>query len=252
MPRFQPTVAEAHKLFPEFVASVICDGATCNEEALGAPVKIILAALRLIHSSNQNREALIASLTREAPEADAIIEESLRKHFESLDPSKARILCVTTDYDNDAMWGNYADSHRGCVLGFKHIKELSTPLLAAQPVAYSQDQPVVGSGLDFLLYGDTQELRKRTQEAVCCTKKPSWSYEKEWRAITWRRGEKEEAQFGDYPFIPEELESVTLGVRTSREIQDEVQARLFERYPSATLYRMSMQNGELTRQVVSQ
>ncbi len=251
MPRFQPTVAEAHKLLPEFIARVIFDGAPIDMDALSPLMKNFFGVLKVLYPNGEKRKELTALLERDAPDSDAHIESTLRAHFESLDSSKARILCVTTEYDNDAMWGNYADAHRGCVLGFKHIEALSTPLLAAKPVAYSAENPIVGSGLDFLIYGNTEELRNRTQEAVCYTKKISWSYEREWRALTWRSREKEDAQFGDYSFYPTELESVTLGVRTPKDVQDEIQALLVAQYPDTTLHQMKLLNGGLTRKRLS-
>jgi len=40
-----------------------------------------------------------------------------------------------------------------------------------------------------LLYGDTQELRQKTIEAIFYTKQINWAYENEWRVITWRHNE---------------------------------------------------------------
>lgn len=40
-----------------------------------------------------------------------------------------------------------------------------------------------------LLYGDSPDLPARTMSAVCFSKKLNWSYEQEWRALTWRREE---------------------------------------------------------------
>ena len=161
------------------------------------------------------------------------------------------MLCVTTEYDNDAMWANYAENHTGCVLGFKHIEELSTPLLVAQPVKYSEERPIVGSGLDFLLYGDSSELGRRTLEAVCFTKKIGWSYESEWRVLTWRPNEHD-LKHGDYRFYPEELESITLGARTSPATEAKVRQLMLAKYPSAILYRVALKNGETVRTKVSQ
>jgi hypothetical protein len=157
------------------------------------------------------------------------------------------VLCVAAEYDNDAMWANYAANHTGCVLGFRHIEQLSTPLLEAQPVTYSEGRPVVGSGVDFLLYGDTSELRERTLKAVCFTKKSAWSYECEWRVLTWRPNEADR-QYGDYHFHGEELESVTLGARSSQETEAKVREFLLSKYPpSTTLYRIGVTNGEAVR-----
>lgn len=249
MPRFDPSIAEAYALLPEAIASSIFDGATLKEEQLGPPMKRLLQLARFLATNGAKRSDLVEMLKLQAPDADHKIEAGLRQHFEAMDPKKARVLCVTTDYTNDAMWGNYAESHTGCVLGFRDIEELSTPLLEAQPVTYTEDRPVVGSGLDFLLYGDSTELRKNTLRAVCFTKKIGWSYEQEWRALTWRPNEHSK-QHGDYLFYPDELESVTLGARASNETEERIREVLSTKYPTTTFYRMKVVNGELKRSPV--
>lgn len=246
MPCFDPTVAYAHKLLPEVIAGAVFDGAMLNETRLSPRMKVLLHLVKGLAATGLKRKDLLEVLASEVPDTDDRIEAGLREHFEALDLSKARVLCVTTEYNSDAMWGNYAEAHAGFVLGFKHIEKRSTPLLEAQPVAYSEERPVVGSGLDFLLYGDTSELRARTHRAVCYTKKRAWSYEQEWRALTWRPNEHDK-QHGDYLFYPEELESVTLGARASESTEAKVREVLSAKYPSAILYRMKVRSGELTR-----
>jgi len=246
MPRFDPSVADAHKLLPEIIVNAVLDGAVLDEARLGAPMKVLLNLVKGLAASGLNRKNLLDMLESSAPDADERIEAELREHIEAQDLGKARVLCVTTEYDNDAMWGNYGEAHSGCVLGFRHIESLSTPLLEAKPVAYSEGRPIVGSGLDFLLYGDTSELRERTLQAVCFTKKLAWSYEHEWRALSWRPNEHGK-QHGDYLFHPNELESVTLGARASASTTASVRGVLAQRYPSTKLFQMQVTNGELLR-----
>lgn len=246
MPRFAPTVVEAHKLLPEVITSAVFDGAPLDEKLLSSSMKALLDYAKKLAASGRNREELHRLLSSDAPDADQQIEASLRAHFNNQNQGNARVLCVTTEFDNDAMWGNYGEAHSGCVLGFRHIADLSTPLLEAHPVIYSEQRPVIGSGLDFLLYGDTQKLRTRTLKAVCYTKKLMWSYEREWRALTWRPNEHGKA-YGDYLFYPDELESVTLGARASKSIETNVRKMLSSKYPSAALYQMDVKNGELRR-----
>ncbi|OLU10180.1 hypothetical protein BVK87_01740 [Achromobacter denitrificans] len=226
------------------------DGEGLDEDRLGPSTKELLVLIRQLVASGLSREELHQMLHMAQPDIDDRIATTLRNYFEALDINKARVLCVTTDFSIDAMWGNYAGSHTGCVLGFQHIEERSTPLLAARKVTYLDECPVVGSGLDFLLYGDTSELREKTLHAVCFTKKSSWSNEQEWRVLTWRNDEGGR-QYGDYQFYPEELESVTLGNRTSEATEARVRELLKERYPNTALYRMGVSNGDLMRELIS-
>lgn len=246
MPRFEPTIANAQTLYAELIASVVFDGVAIDEKRMRAPIKALLNCVKQLAANGQSKASLITFLRMGQSNADLRVEERLRQHFEEIDLNRARVLCVTTSYKNHAMWGNYAESHTGCVLGFRHIEALSTPLLEARQVSYSEDQPVVGSGLDFLLYGDSHELRKKTIHAVCYTKNISWSYEQEWRCLTWRSDEINR-QHGDYLFYPKELESVTLGARSSEATEKIIRDFLVKKYPNATLFRMQVANGDLKR-----
>lgn len=247
MPRFDPTIADAQYLLAELFASVIFDGVAIDEDRLCELVKFSLNFARHLAEKGKSRESLIELMLKpNQPDADQKVEDGIRQVFEAMKLIHARVLCVTTNYMNDAMWGNYAESHSGCVLGFRHIEELSTPLLGAKQVSYSEDRPVVGSGLDFLLYGDNADLRKKTLQAVCYTKKKDWSYEQEWRCITWRSNEINK-NYGDYLFYSDELESVTLGARSTYETEEHLRGLLINKYKNATLYRMQVINGELIR-----
>lgn len=249
MPCFEPTVAYAHKLLPDVIASAVFDGTCLDEARLGTPMKILLHLVKHLVKHGTNRQAVLDMLALDGSGADDRIEAGLRAHFQALDLTKARIFCVTTEPDNEPMWGNYAEAHAGCVLGFRHIEKLSTPLLEARPINYSQHKPIVGSGLDFLLYGDSNELRSRTLDAVCFTKKAAWSHEKEWRVLTWRP--KEQEQYGDYLFHAEELESITLGSRASQSFEAKVRDLSATRYPFTVIYRMQSQYGDLKRSEIS-
>ena len=247
MPRFDPTIADAQYLLPELFASVIFDGVAIDEMRMGALMKASLKHARHLAENGRSREILIELLRMPVqPDADQKVESGIRQIFGEKDLNRARVLCVTTNYMNDAMWGNYAESHTGCVLGFRHLEERSTPLLEAKQVSYSEDRPVVGSGLDFLLYGDSPELREKTRHAVCYTKKTEWSYEQEWRCLTWRPNEIDK-KHGDYLFYPEELESVTLGARSSDATEQHLRDLLIKQYPNVTLFRMQVVNGDLIR-----
>lgn len=250
MPRFDPSLAAAHELLPQTITRVVFGEAQVAEERLGAPMKLLLLLVRKLVGGGVRREDLAQLLKFDRPDADSFIDTGLREHFEALDISKARVLCVTTSVYNDAMWGTYAHGHTGVVLGLRHLPELSTPLVEARPVAYTAEPPIVGSGLDFLLYGqNAPNLTARTLDAVCFSKKLPWAYEQEWRAMTWRPDE--DKQFGDYKFYPEELESVTFGARMTEDARNAIKVLVAERYRTATPYQMSAQKGALYREVAS-
>ena len=140
--------------------------------------------------------------------------------------------------------------HWGCALGLRNLPEQSTPFLEAREVSYSRAAPVIGSGIEFLLYGATHDLRRRAVDAICFTKHLKWREEREWRVMTKRR-HPPGIQHGGYPFLPEELESVTLGTHASSQLEKDFGRILTTRYPSAKLYRLLSQRGELERRELS-
>ncbi|WP_421526507.1 DUF2971 domain-containing protein [Pseudomonas yamanorum] len=252
MPQFYPSVADSYKDLPKAIVDAAYDGKDINEENLVPQVRLLLNFVKKIASGgSKKREDLLAELTGELDSPDKNIELALQDYVKNLGLNAARVLCVTSEYDNQAMWGNYAENHTGCVIGFRHIVERSTPLLAATQVSYSAERPIVGSGLDFLLYGNTSELRKRTLHAIFYTKDKSWEYEREWRVIAWRRNEAGK-QVGDYLFYPDELESVTLGARATSVTEERVHKTLTKNYPKASLYRMELHGGKLERKLLTE
>jgi hypothetical protein len=175
-------------------------------------------------------ESALRTASHPAPVSpDGQIVAALDAWVRSLSLEKARVLCVSVDRDNDDLWRRYAADHSGLVLSLRHIEERSTPLLAAKQVSYSENPPVVGSGIDFLLYGNTPELRRRTLDAIFITKASKWAGQREWRALAWRP--EEEALFGDYLFYPEELSAIAFGRNADPPFRYAIQSLVHVRFP---------------------
>lgn len=250
MPRFEPTISEASRFFPQTLINAASGKQQLDTSRLTPIVKSALDRIEFALRSSRTEAELLAAIgsSFEQPDADAIVEQGLRNHFASLDLKAARVLCLTSTSNNEVMWGTYAENHCGCALGFT-AGLVDSPFLEAKPVIYSEERPVAGSGLDFLLYGDSPELRKRTTEAVFYTKKSIWAYEQEWRLLTWRP-EEAHVMAGDYIFYPEELESITFGVRVESKVIESISAIVKMMYPATTIFRMSHHQGELSRAAV--
>lgn len=246
MPRFEPTMSESHQLLPQVLIDT-ANGRISIDLTRLTPrnhmaLRIITEALR----KGTSEAELLHRLSRpERVDADEIVEQGLRDHFEALGPKAARVLCLTSTFHNEVMWGTYTDNHYGCVLGFKAALN-DSPFHEAKPITYSDKPAIAGSGLDFLLYGDSQELRRKTAEAVFYTKKSAWSHEQEWRLITWRYKEAE-ITHGDYIFLPEELESVTFGARANPEFIESICSISQYQYPEVALFQMNQHQGKMSR-----
>ena len=246
MPRFVPTIAEGLRKFPHLLLDIVAGTVEIDEESLPPPTQLLLSILRRMTTSRSTVEEMTAALSPEIADADNKAEQALREFTLGLDLEAVRILCVTVAPDNEAMWANYAENHSGCVLGFRHIRTHDTPLLAARKVDYSEDAPVVGSGLDLLLYGNTEALSSKTVQAICFTKKAPWAYEQEWRAMTYRATPKN-STFSDFQFYGDELESITFGPRIDKIIVEELKALTRNKFRSCTMHKFEVNEGRTVR-----
>jgi hypothetical protein len=210
MPRFVPSL----DMSGSDLISTLIDSAqgigTIDEERLNRKCRVLLASIRFLAGHGHGRSELIGQLGPLIAQADQPFDARLTEFVEGLTLTTTRILCVTTEADNDRLWQQYADHHRGAVLSFRHLPERSTPLLETKPVEYCEHQPVVGSGLEFLMFGNTPKLRRRCLDGIIYAKRATFQHEREWRVVTWRDSEGA-ALFGDYPFWPGELAAVTVG-----------------------------------------
>lgn len=246
MPRFAPTIAEGLRQFPHLLLDIVAGTVEIDEEPLPPPSQLLLSILRRMPTSRSTVEEMTAALSAEIADADNQAELALREFTLGLDLEAVRILCVTVAPDNEAMWANYAENHSGCVLGFRHIRTHDTPLLAAKKVNYSEDAPVVGSGLDLLLYGNTEALSSKTVQAICFTKKAPWAYEQEWRAMTYRATPKN-STFSDFQFYGDELESITFGPRIDKIIVEELKALTRNKFRSCMMHKFEVKEGRTVR-----
>jgi len=246
MPRFEPTLDQSLTELPRVLIEIGLGERHVEEAKLSRKSHVALVMVRALIDSGMGRDDVIKELKQVSRGADKKMITELRATLESFFLSPARVFCLTTEFDNDVMWAHYAENHKGLVFGFRHLPNFDTPFLAAQPVKYSGEPPVIESGLYFFLYGDTPELREKTLNAVCFTKSAKWQYENEWRIVTWSP-EEVGKDYGDYKFYPEELESVCFGARFDDKREEEIRSLVLSRYPRSNLYRMVVESGESRR-----
>lgn len=250
MPRFNPTIAEGLRKFPQLLLDVVAGIVDVDEESLTPSTQLLLSMLRRTPISRSTVEEMSAALSpEEIANADDKAERALREFTLGLNLKAVRILCVTVAPDSEPMWANYAEAYSGCVLGFRHIPTHDTPLLAAKKVDYTEDAPIVGSGLDLLLYGATEALLSKTVQAICFTKKAPWAYEQEWRAMTYR-ATSQNLTYNDFKFYADELESVTFGPRIDITIAEELKALVRDKYKSCMMHKFEVKAGRTVRSVL--
>ncbi len=170
LPRFDPSLEQVGRDAAGILFEVAIQTRIVDEARLCPKARKLILAIRLLVASGRGRESILQGLGTVGEGADDCFERELRRFVEAM-VEDARVLCVTVDPDNDVLWEQYAEDRRGAMLEFRHLPEYSTPLLAAKPVTYASDLPIVGSGVDLLLFGDTGELRERCLESIVYTKK---------------------------------------------------------------------------------
>jgi hypothetical protein len=138
------------------------------------------------------------------------------------------------------MWHHYADRYRGAVLGFRSNDDNDNFLLVAEPVSYLEAKPDVYTdhGLAKLLCLKGNAAARKTFQLGTYTKSDDWSYEKEWRVVTYAdKGDQE--SYSDWPFPQEDLSHIYLGPLISNGDSDRIVA-LAKRYPNVKVFYTSI------------
>lgn len=165
--------------------------------------------------------------------------DDLRKQWRTWMP-ELRILCLTESPSHLAMWFHYADQYKGIVLEFRCIDELDSAFLIAQPVTYPEEKPQVYSadGWAELLSLQIDVALNRIFEISTHTKAPDWSYESEWRIVSFKRP-TDDGLFTDYKFDARELAGIYLGPMIADEDRSGLLSLAAE-YPEIRIYEVSL------------
>ncbi|MEZ2685161.1 DUF2971 domain-containing protein [Proteus vulgaris] len=178
----------------------------------------------------------------------------------------ARVLCVTSDYDNNLMWAHYADEHRGCVFEFENVYKEAPDRLHQGSVQYVDELKSSTNAIELLLYEETKSIHDALIKDVFFSKKSAWKYEKEYRLLfsenfgviqseinfqtnekTWTVSGQSNQLYTDVEFAPESLLSITFGVRAEAAIVDEIISIARSKNPQCTFYQMIRSGGSTVR-----
>lgn len=186
------------------------------------------------------RPALLP-MGREAFNAEMRIglEETLARHPARMEVFGAeivehlrtiKVLCLSSVNDHNAMWGLYADSHRGVVLEFANMPGLDSVYRCAQPVDYREQAPPLLDDEELAqFFAGNIKLSTGLADPLMFLKSTHWSHEQELRIVTGE-GRYPAAEFEDIGFHPRELVAVYFGANGS-ELRAELEPLLIERYP---------------------
>lgn len=128
------------------------------------------------------------------------------------DLKELRILCLTENPAHAAMWYHYADRYAGAVLEFRCNDSTDSPWLIARPVDYPDEKPGIytADGWAEILTLKSDEAVKRILDVATYTKAKDWSYENEWRIVSFKRPH-DVGEYTDYSFHPNDLANVYIG-----------------------------------------
>jgi hypothetical protein len=176
------------------------------------------------------------------PETNA----ELRRHM-----ATSKLLCLTVDPTNPAMWVHYAQQNRGVVLCVRSIPAFDSPYVVAQAINYVENLPAL---LDEEFLSDLSAGHQRLEAAAIMdrlvfTKGAVWSTEQEWRVYSGD-GRNAQAPFEDIPFHPLELAAVIFGIQTSDETKGEIRA-LCTAYPNVELLQAVRSDAGFKHEIVA-
>jgi Protein of unknown function (DUF2971) len=127
------------------------------------------------------------------------------------------VICLSGDPRNIMMWSQYAQNHKGLVVGLDHSRVAKMPLL---PVVYS-DRRVLFDGRTIIR--TSKDTNVRLYE-VLTRKSLAWAHEREYRMI-WPLEKLDERdvegqKWHMLPLLPEMISEVIVGVRASDDLAD--------------------------------
>ncbi|VVQ18865.1 hypothetical protein PS925_04504 [Pseudomonas fluorescens] len=246
MPILSPGFDESRPIYAQKLIEIAYSGKKINLSIYSQWTQDIIGLLQQLKKQGTPHAAILKTLQSVVPKSTESLESLFRKSTELNNDGTLRCFCLTENEFNTLMWAHYGDSFKGCMLGFQHIDELSTPFGAAERVRYTNETPIIGSAVDFYLFGPSAKQNKETRLAIYHTKTKDWEYEKEWRAI-YKVKSAEDTLYTDFKFYPNELKSITFGLKISPENKAEILKLISSRYAHCELYQLEMIGGVIRR-----
>lgn len=246
MPILSPDFNESRPIYAKKLVEIAYSGVNANLSIYSQWTQEIIGLLQKLKLQGVSQEAAFKKLESVVPKGTESLERIFRRSTEKNNDGTLRCYCLTENEFNALMWAHYGDGYKGCMLGFQHINALSTPFGAAEKVRYTNEAPIIGSAVDFYLYGPSSKQNKETRLAIYHTKTKDWEYEKEWRVI-YKVDPVKDALFTDFKFYPHELKSITFGLKISPDNKDEILKLVSSQYAHCELYQLEMIDGVIRR-----
>ncbi len=186
--------------------------------------KIIMMNMALRGASPEMIESLKKEVTAGLPEElnPARLEQHCQAAVEKIsnDLRTWGIFCASKRKDSLLMWAHYADHHRGAVFEFVPLVVKDSTFIAAQPVQYMQERPLLyRTPAEYIRHMHLMTLFDATMEVInriIYSKSQEWAYEEEYRLAIPDFVPAAE-KFMTLRFHREELAAIYLGCRMQEE-----------------------------------
>ena len=165
---------------------------------------------------------LLNAVEANLPRLIKSLQDKMLEHYSK----ESGVLCLSKRADSLLMWGHYASSHQGLVVGFDRAwKWFMAGPKGLREVQYERERVV----LDTSLHPGGEE-EYRNAEKVVFNKNVDWEYEQELRQVFRLESlPKERGESGEFYYLPmpaSVVKCVILGLRTPSALVEEVGAIL--------------------------
>ena len=169
-------------------------------------------------------ESSVDEMVKIAKDGQPKLNETWKSIFNAI-----RIFCVTEEHKNLLMWSHYADKHKGAVIRIGCIKEIDSVLLAAVPVSYTNDAPVIATKDEWInsIIGISEIDYNQHLKKLVTTKSKEWEYEKEWRLYTFVQPfDIDDGKYLYKRFSPKEIQAIYFGCKVDEKTIDKVREEM--------------------------
>jgi hypothetical protein len=263
VPFTEDRITSAYKEYQQILIECAKGNSTSNYEYYSNVTKMIISLLKITAGPNAFS---VENLAQIMEKVSGNFGDDFRSHVNVALIKCFRVLCVTTDFDNNLMWAHYGDQHHGCVLELEEFFNNQPRGLRKGFVRYHENLEPASNPLDILLFGETKEVTELLIQDVVFSKRTSWNYEKEYRylfnesfgEITTRIDmatnnrtivvkDQSEVQYTDVPFSLSAIKSITFGARAEKNDVEQILGILTNKGCACSLYQMQMRNGRMVR-----
>ncbi|MEI6544978.1 MAG: DUF2971 domain-containing protein [Methylococcales bacterium] len=263
VPFTKDRISSAYKKYQEILTECAKGNLTPNYDSYSDVTKLIVSLLQITTGNDKFSAENLAEMMKKV---SGSLEDDHRNFVNVALIKCFRVLCVTTEFDNNLMWAHYADQHHGCVLEFEEFFNNEPPGLRKGFVRYHENLEPTSNLLDNLLYGDTKEVTELLIKDVVFSKRTSWNYEKEYRFLfsesfgeitakidmvtnnrTISVKNQPETLYTDVAFSIGAIKSITFGARATKSDIEQIFDILTNKSCVCSLYQMQMRDGRMIR-----